>query len=246
VHPEQPPLEPESEAIWLAACADAGLNVDECLLYVLDGQQSQTGYAGMHFQRVLRIYESENLGDDINAMLDELNAEERIGATRILVWRDRTIEGLAALIRHELAHAAQNDANGLAVEKLYHLAIQVLAIRVGGLTGGGLLYTTIPNELDANAAAAMFVRARYGDERINALLAARDDDSALFRSLVGPGSVESLPERLFGFFISHRDLCERLGVAAGISFAQLLNAHWPGAGTVWRDTVVAETLTLPR
>jgi hypothetical protein len=245
VHPEQPALEPEIEEIWLAACADAGLDPADCLLYVLDGTQSQTGYSGMHFQRVLRVYESEQFGDDINAMLDELNADERIDATRILVWRDRTIEGLAALIRHELEHAVQNDANGLRVEGLYHLAMRVLAVRVGGLNGGGLLYTTIPNELDANAAAAMFVRARYGDVRINQLLDARDEDSALFRSLVGPGPLESLPERLFGFFIGHRDLCERFAADAGFPFRQLLNLEWNGAGTLWQDTVAADALTLP-
>jgi hypothetical protein len=246
VHPEQPALEPELEEIWLAACADAGLDVNECLLYVVDGRQSQTGYGGMHFQRVLHIYESEDLGDDINALLDELNAESRIDATRILVWRDRTIEGLAALIRHELEHAVQNEANGLGVEGLYHLAKKVLGVRVGGLAGGGLLYTTIPNELDANAAAAMFVRARYGNDRINALLDARDDDSGLFRSLVGPGPVDKLPERLFGFFVSHRDLCDRFAATAGFSFAQLLDLDWSGAGALWRDTVAGDALTLPR
>jgi hypothetical protein len=118
VHPEQPALEPEIEEIWRAACGDSGLDPADCLLYVLDGRESQTGSSGMHFQRVLRLYESEQFGDDINGMLDELNAGERIDATRILVWRDRTIEGLAGMIRHELEHAVQNDANGLRVERL--------------------------------------------------------------------------------------------------------------------------------
>lgn len=246
MHPQQPPLAPEIEEIWLAACADAGLNVDDCLLYVLDGRQSETGYSGMHFQRVLRIYESDQLGDDVNALLDELNAEERIDATRILVWRDRTIEGLAAMIRHELEHAVQAETHGQKVEALYHLAMHVLAVRVGGLPGGGLLYTTIPNELDANAAAAKFVRARYGGERINALLDAHEEDGALFRSHVGPGPVESVPERLFGFFISHRDLCQRFADEAGFDFATLLDLEWRGAGALWRDHIETGELTLPR
>ena len=76
----------------------------------------------------------------------------------------------------------------------------MLFVRVNGLPGNGLLYTIIPNELDANAAAAMFVRARYGHERIVELLEARDEDSAAFRSLVGPASLETLPERLLAFF----------------------------------------------
>jgi hypothetical protein len=246
MHAKQRALAPEIEEIWIAATTDAGLDTDGCLLYVLDGQQSETGYGGMHFQRVLHIYESDDLGDDINALLDELNAEEQIDATRILVWRDRTIAGRAAMIRHELEHAVQNEANGPGVEALYHLAKSVLAVRVGGLAGGGLLYTTIPNELDANAAAAMFVRARYGNDRINALLDARDHDSASFRSLVGPGPVDALPERLFGFFVSHRDLCDRFAATADFSFAQLLDLDWPGAGALWRDTVAGDALRLPR
>ena len=246
MHPEQKPLAPEIEAIWIAACDDAGLNPDDCLLYVIDGHESEAGYGGMHFQRVLRIYESDHFGADINGLLEELNAEERIDATRILVWRDRTIEGLAAMIRHELEHAVQNETHGSRVEGLYHLAMKVLAIRVGGLAGGGLLYNTIPNELDANAAAAMFVRARYGDERVNTLLTARDEDSALFRSLVGPGPLESLPERLFGFFIAHRDLCKRFAEGAGFGFVQLLDLEWNGAGRIWRELVERDSLSLPR
>src|SRR6266536_1834166 len=98
MHPEQRPLAAEIEEIWLAAVEDAGLNADECLLYVFDGPKSETGYSGWHFQRVLHIYESEQFGEEVKALLPELNSEECIDAVRILVWRQRTIEGLAALI----------------------------------------------------------------------------------------------------------------------------------------------------
>ncbi|HEV8462008.1 MAG TPA: hypothetical protein VGQ38_15015 [Gaiellaceae bacterium] len=64
MHAEQQPLESDVEQIWLAACGDAGQNLDECLLYVLDGAESERGFGGMHFQRVLHIYESEHLGGD--------------------------------------------------------------------------------------------------------------------------------------------------------------------------------------
>lgn len=175
-----------------------------------------------------------------------MNAEGRIEATRIIVWNDRTVEGLAALVRHELEHAVQNAAHGTDVEGLYHLALQVLSVRVGDLPGSGLFYTTIPNELDANAASAVFVRERYGEERIRELLEARDSDSGAFRSLVGPAPVETLPERLLAFFMLHRDLCEACAEQQGFEFRQLLDLHWHGAGDVWRQLVDEGGLALPR
>lgn len=246
MHPQQRPLAPEIEEIWLDAAEDAGLNPDECLLYVLDGGKSETGYSGWHLQHGLHIYEADRFGSVVNALLPALNSDERIDAVRILVWRERTIEGLAALIRHELEHALQNQAHGQRVERLYHLALQVLGVRVNGLPGNGLLYTIIPNEFDANAAAAMFVRARYTDERVLELLEVRDEDSAAFRSLVGPAPLETLPERLLAFFMTHRDLCEAFAEQQEFGFSQLLNVHWNGAGAVWRKLVDEDGLAVPR
>jgi hypothetical protein len=246
MHPEQQQLEPAIEELWLAACADAGLDPDECLLYVFRGFESQTGYGGIHFRKHRRLYESADLGDDINALIPELNTPERIDATRILVWLDRTPAGLAGMIRHELEHAVQAAAHDNDVEELYHLARRVLALRVGELAGGGRLYQSIPNELDANAVAAKFVRARYGNDRIDALLKADDRDGGLFRSLVGSAPVETLPERLLAFFLVHRDLCERYALEAGFEFATLINLSWPGAGQVWRDVVGDGGFALPR
>lgn len=246
MHPQQRPLEPEIEAVWIAAVEDAGLNPAECLLYVLDGSKSETGYSGSHFTAGILIYENEHLGPTINGLLGEMNSEECIDAVRIVVWRDRTIEGLAGLIRHELEHALQNAVHGLKVEELYHLAMYVLAVRVGDLPGSGLLYTVIPNELDANAAAAMFVRARYGADRVHELLEARDEDSALFRSHVRPAPIEGLPVRLLAFFISQRELCEEYARRQGFRFDQLLDHHWRGAGAAWRQLVDEGGLSLPR
>jgi hypothetical protein len=58
MHPQQRALDPEIEAIWIAAVDDAGLDTDECLLYVLDGSQSETGYSGLHFTAGILIYEN--------------------------------------------------------------------------------------------------------------------------------------------------------------------------------------------
>ena len=72
--------------------------------------------------------------------------------------RERAIEGLAAIVRHELEHALQNQAHGQRVEGLYHLALQVLGVRVNGLPGNGLLYTIIPNEFQCHIKDAVHKR----------------------------------------------------------------------------------------
>jgi hypothetical protein len=246
VHPRQRPLEPQVEAIWIAGVEDARLSPDECLLYVLEGRQSETGYSGWHFPRGIHAYEAHDVGQAVDELLGELNSDECIDAVRILVWRDRTIEGVAGLIRHELEHALQNEAYGQRVDDLCRLAMGVLAERVGGLPGSGLLYTVIPNELDANAAAAMFVRARFGHDRVRELLEARDEDSALLRSHTGPAPIGGLPERLLAFFIAHRDLCEGFARRHDFRFEQLLDRDWPSAGAAWRELVDDGGLAMPR
>lgn len=237
MHPQQHPLPPEIDEIWLAALEDAHLSANECLLYLFDGSKSETGYAGWHFQRGRHIYESENLGAQVNALLPTINADECIDAVRILAWRERTTEGLAAAIRHELHHAVQTDAHGGVVEELHHVAIGVIAVRVGGLPGGSFMYQAIPDELDANAAAARFVWARYGEPCIRELLEARDEDSASFRSLVGPAPTEALLDRFLAFFVVHSDLCQMYAETQELAFSELLNLHWNGGGTLWQQLV---------
>jgi hypothetical protein len=100
--------------------------------------------------------------------------------------------------------------------------------------------------MDANAAAATFVRERYGTERIDELLRERDNDSAAFRSLVGPPPLETLPDRMIHFFATMPDLCDRCVERTNYSsFAELLNIHgWRGAGDLYERFVQDEELHL--
>jgi hypothetical protein len=224
MHPRQPDLPHDIEEVWLAALADAQIDADDALLYLLDGEQGSNGYGARYLHRHLHIY-PEGEAEEIHPLLDEMNDGACIDAYRIVVFRDRNIEGIAALIRHELEHARQRDVHGQPLMELSGIAENVISERVGGLKGGAFLYQTIPVEMDANAAAASFVRARYGADRIDELLRAGDKDSAAFRSLVGPPPLETLPDRMIRYFATMPDLCHRFAALRTnySSFGELLN-----------------------
>jgi hypothetical protein len=243
VHPRQRPLEPEIEEVWLAALADAGIDADEALLYPLEGRQSESGYGARYLARHLEL-RSEDDWPELEPLLEEMNADECIDAYRIVVFTERTIEGTAAALRHELEHSLQREAHGQQLLELHGVAEAVISERVGGLPGGGFLYQVIPDEMDANAAAARFVRAHFGADRIDELLGTGDSDGAAFRSLVGPAPRETLPERMIRFLATVPDLCVKWAERQGFAFETLLDVHWRGAGEIWRRLVEDEDLRL--
>jgi hypothetical protein len=246
VHPRQRELPQDIEEVWLAALADAEMEPNDALLYVLDGEQGSNGYGARYLHRDLHIY-PEGEAEEIHPLLDEMNDETCIDGYRVVVFRDRTLEGMAALIRHELEHARQRDAHGQRLMELYNVAENVIAERVGGLAGGGFLYQVIPIEMDANAAAAVLARECFGAERIDELLRAGDKDAAAFRSLVGPAPIETLPERMIRFFATIPDLCDRCAERNNLSFLELLDIHgWRGAGEVYERLLEDEGLRLAR
>jgi hypothetical protein len=246
VHPRQGELPPEIEEVWLAALADGEIHPDEALLYILDGEQGSNGYGARYLHRGLHIYPNGE-AEEIHPLLDEMNHDACIDAYRVVVFQDRTLEGIAALIRHELEHARQRDVHGQRLMQLYDIAENVIAERVGGLAGGGFLYQVIPVEMDANAAASVFVRERFGALRIDELLRSRDEDGSAFRSIVGPAPIETLPERMIRFFGTIPDLCERCAERNNLPFTELLDIHgWRGAGDAYERLLEIEELRLPR
>jgi hypothetical protein len=183
---------------------------------------------------------------ELEPLLEEMNDEECIDAYRIVVFTDRTIEGIAAAIRHELEHSMQREAHGQRLLELHGIAEAVICERVGGLPGGGFLYQVIPDEMDANAAAAVFVRTQFGAERIDELLRGGDTDGAALQSLVAPAPLGTLPERMVRFLATVPDLCAKWAERQGFAFPTLLDVHWRGAGEVWRRLVEEDQLRLPR
>ena len=139
VHPRQRELPPEIEEVWLEALADAELGGDQALVYVVDGEKGSTGYGARYLHPGLYI-RPDGEADEIRPLLDEMNDDSCIDAYRVVVFTERTPEGIAALIRHELEHARQRDAHGQRLTGLYDIAENVISERVGGLDGGGFLY----------------------------------------------------------------------------------------------------------
>jgi hypothetical protein len=247
MHPRQPDLESPLGDLLEEALADAGFNHDEGLLFAFDADRSATGFEAVQFPRGVDVG-SDDI-PEVQPLLAELNHSEARGAIRIVLFTGgRSEEGTAAIIRHELEHARQTDQLGGDLEGLYRLCADVLAVRGGGLHGSSVLYTLMPIEMDANAAGAMFATERYGRERIVELLRNNDRDGAALRCNVGPEPVETLPERMLAFMIANRGLCDLYADRhdSGLTFRQMLNAEWPGAGNVWRDLVEEGGLVVPR
>jgi hypothetical protein len=94
----------------------------------------------------------------------------------------------------------------------------------------------------------MFATQQYGRGRVVELLRNNDRDGAALRSNVGPEPIETLPERMLAFMIANRGLCDLYADrhGNGLTFSQMLNAEWPGAGDVWRELVDDGGLVVPR
>lgn len=134
-HPKQPPLSSEFEAVWLAALADAELAPSEAIVYPMAGRQSTNGFVARHWLRRRRV-DPPSESPELESTIEQMNDE----AYRVAIWTDRSLEGITALLRHELEHARQLDAHGKQLLGLYEVAEDVLKEHVGGLKGGALLY----------------------------------------------------------------------------------------------------------
>ncbi len=233
VHLRQTTLHPETRELWQAAMADVGIDPSQALLFTLPGESSSSGFSARHWSRNRYIDAAQEPADLVSA-IEQMNQDDCVDAYRVAVWTERSEEGIAALLRREAEHPRQFEMHGRCLLDLYDLAEGVLQEYAGGLAGSALLYQAIPLEFDANAATAVFVRSRYGDDRIDELLRAGDKDSAAFRALVPPPSPDKLPERVVLFLASMPHLCSRFADRQGIRFPRILDLHWSGAGAVWQ------------
>lgn len=148
-------------------------------------------------------------------------------------WGDHIQEGLlAAKLRHEVRHAEQFDACGPQIFHLDQLADEACAWKVGGLPRGATLYGVKPVEMDANTAAAMFLRERRPAAVVQAILET-DDDGPLARSNTPCGELRDLPTKMVAFLFQFREILEDPTRSAGYSLEKRLRDIDQHAGELW-------------
>jgi hypothetical protein len=137
---------------------------------------------------------------------------------------------LAGLLRHEIRHAEQYDTLGQVFFDVYDLAELVCQWKVGGLPRGGVLYGLIPAEMDANAAAAKFLRERR-PEAIDAVL--NSDHNVLARSNTDPGPLTDLPTKMVAFLYLLREVADDPARSRGVTFDDRLRRVSERAARTW-------------
>ena len=216
---DQPAVPKWLDKLWAAALEDAQSDdlIKHCvLLYPQVGRNSPDGFRAKSWSYGVPPNAGE-VADPVD--FESIKANQFVN--RVAIWTAGTKLGIAGLLRHELEHirqdAYQRKQSFDDFEQLGQLHVDALRSLAGG---SGLLYQTIPMEADANAAASMFLRKRYGNRRIERQLRRRDRngekrprDLQAMRSTQGPESMSTLIPRMRAFIEAHKQnvTSERLG-----------------------------------
>jgi hypothetical protein len=138
---------------------------------------------------------------------------------------------VAGKLRHELRHVEQRLVCGEQQGQLGALAHQLVEWKVGGLPESGTLYNLMPEELDANAASATFLRERFLPQ-VEALL--HSDHAVLALSRTAPGRLVHLPAKTVCFIFELREVAEVCGRSpSGLSIRDRLGRIDPQWADVW-------------
>lgn len=187
---------------WKAALEDAGIDPGDAVLLWRPGRPRATGQDAASW-RTGSIIDPE-FDDDYEfiEMLRWANSDGIRHLRRVMIWTERTPEGLAGLLRHELEHTIQIAAN-VELDHLHQRAREELAKR----SATAKSYNAIPMEVDANRAAARLLRRRYGADRLKQLVLAADTDAGCFRPTMEPGPPETLVDQMRAFIrnVMHYD-----------------------------------------
>lgn len=226
-------------AIWDGVVAGAGFSPDEVAYWTsVDTPEKIHDRAAMYFLP----------GGDpgppyafTKDQLEEATSDEMAERHRIIVHIDYelpkdlepgTVEAFfAAVLRHELEHARQAQAPGgrLALEVDQNLVDPVLFKRAGRIKGGAEYYNMKPSELDAIAAASVYVRSRF-PEAVSALL--ETEIGAMLRSNTEPEDPASLLRRTVCFLFQFRAIAEELAAPLSVS-AHLETYGGSEAAEIW-------------
>ena len=149
--------------------------------------------------------------------LEEATSDEMARKHRIMIHLDyRLPDGLgpeatkahfAAVLRHELEHARQADAphGRMALEIDQGIVDPVLSKKAGGIKGGAEYHNMKPSEMDANAAASVYLRRSF-PEAVPTLL--DSDIGQMVRSHTEPEDPASLLRRTLCFLVQFKGVAE--------------------------------------
>lgn len=216
-----PMTEEDVRAECRDALADAGLAAEQVRFFRL--RELGTGTIGAAWFRPYTDIEPNDRhfpGDD--AQREEANSDESRMLHRIALPAepdDRVL--FAAPVRHELEHARQWDARPIIFDLQGLIEDDILPEIAGGLDGcnGGLI-NTVPSEMDCNAAASVYITARFTPAEIQRIRVGPNRFLACSR--IGPLPPETLPARMIAFAFVHRGAVEAFAQRRGFPFASIL------------------------
>jgi hypothetical protein len=173
-------------------------------------------------------------------LTEQMNATDHRDAHRIAVPAhpsDRV--AFAGLVRHELEHARQFDEAGLAIFDIQdYLENSVLPEVAGGLDGcaGGLI-NSIPTEMDANAAASIYLTSRFDADDLTRLR--NSERRYLACSLLPPAAPSTLLVRMAAFAVVHRGGVEAHAARTPFTAEAILGSVNTELGRLWKEWGVA-------
>jgi hypothetical protein len=226
--------EAEIQAECDSALADARVAPERVRFYLLAELQTEGGHIGAAwFRPYMEIAPNDPGFPDDDAQRDKANSDDNRALHPISVPAapsDRAT--FAGLVRHELEHARQYEA-GAGIGDLHDfIEYSVLPEVARGLDGcAGALINSIPDEIDCNAAASVYVTSRFSAAEVQAI---RDGPRRyLMCSLIPPGSPNTLPARMVAFAFVYREAVERYAERRNFSAAAILGAVHGKAPALW-------------
>ena len=228
-------------ALFDEVLTQAGQDPDRFLLVQIPGKPRADG-------RQAAFYHAGPIDEDPDDILHgaELSLanspgardRHRVAAFTDIDWDDPLQEAiLAGLLRHEIRHGEQFDALGYEFFDLYDLAELVAGWKQGGMPRSGTLYGLIPAELDANTAAAQFLRNNRSTAVAGVL---QSEHGQLARSHTDPAPLGDLPTKMIAFLYLFREVADDPGRSpGGITFEDRLRYISPRAAATWAALAAA-------
>ncbi len=214
------------------ALADAGLSAEQVRFFRLRELGTGTIRAAWFRPHTdIDPHDRHFPGDD--AQCAEANSAESRKLHRIAIPAepdDRVL--FAALVRHELEHARQWDAQPIIFDLQGFIEDDVLTEVAGGLDGcnGGLIntvptrWTAMQQRRSTSPAGSRLPRSNQSGTAPNRFLAC---------SLIGPLPPETLPSRMIAFAYVHRAAVERHAERRGSSVTSILFSLDRNARDYW-------------